>query len=1546
MGKNNIFRFFTWLQIFLQVTFPLVSVIPHNATAQSSTSAEISPSPFSVDRNENSSVTDIAALPYGDTMSSLASALSSNGTDGIASTAKSTATGYASSSAQQWLSQFGTARVQLNVDDNGNWDDSAIDFLAPLYDNKKSMLFTQLGMRAPDGRVTGNLGMGVRTFYLENWMFGGNVFFDDDFTGKNRRVGVGAEAWTDNLKLSANTYVGTTDWHSSRDFDDYNEKPADGYDVRAEGYLPAYPQLGAKLMYEQYYGDKVALFDTDHLQSNPSAVTTGLSYTPIPLVQLAVNYKRGQDSLEDTQFQVNFRYDLGRPWSYQVNPENVRLQRSLAGSRYDLVERNNQIVLQYQKKDRQSVSNLGLQITVDNSPSDGLTPNSAQVYATDKDGQPVRNAPIIWSLTGSAKLNTSSTVTNESGISTVNFTNTLPEAVQITAKSGAASATQNSQFNPVKVSNIMLKITKNNSIADGKTPNHAVATVTDINNHPIANTPVQWKIDKPATLKNLQTTTNASGQVTTDFTSTAAGTVILTAIAGDKSASQQGQFISDPANYVIDTMVVTKDGSPANGTTPNAVTVTVKDSNGAPISKVNVTLSADKSTVLFGSTLKAKSPKVSKAFQTNSEGSLTVAFTDTVAESVLLTATLDNANTKTGIAKFIADSHTAKISALTVTSGAVANGTATNQATVTVVDANGNPLSGVEVTWSQDGSALLGASPKTDANGQTTVTFTDTKAQTVNITATANNSSLSKPSTFIGDSGSVKISALTVTSGAVANGTATNQATATVVDANGNPLSGVEVTWSQDGSALLGASPKTDANGQTTVTFTDTKAQTVNITATVNNSSLSKPSTFVGDSGSAKISALTATSGAVANGTATNQATATVVDANGNPLSGVEVTWSQDGSALLGASPKTDANGQTTVTFTDTKAQTVNITATVNNSSLSKPSTFIGDSGSVKVSALTVTSGAVANGTATNQATATVVDANGNPLSGVEVTWSQDGSALLGASPKTDANGQTTVTFTDTKAQTVNITATVNNSSLSKPSTFVGDSGSAKISALTVTSGAVANGTATNQATATVVDANGNPLSGVEVTWSQDGSALLGSSPKTDANGQTTVTFTDTKAQTVNITATVNNSSLSKPSTFIVDITAAVVVLNVRSSAVSDGNASVQVTATVKDKDGNALPNFTLNWSVTDPYSNISSTQSVTDANGNAVVTVTNSSYIDKDVIVTATSAAADATNTAHFGSPLQGGRIVFVPFSNGSPMTTTSAGGQIFAHVIFSSISSPLPEDKTHGSLQGTSSSGATIANYAQTSNEKEYEALISNVTKSGALQATFQIGEYSLISPQLNIIPSSISESASHLELSQSSIPQGSSVVATLIAFDQYGNPGAISGNGFGVLLKLSKTIGINAPQEFTRMPDGSYQATIQTTLDAQVGALTISADPNGQGGGIISTSATITSNPHNAIATISPWSGQCTVGTPCRMAVLVKNSITGETMPSVTLTVKEATTTGAVISPDTVTSDGNGSDSHIYITSNTSGPIRVIAEINGSVESQPENEIIFSP
>lgn len=938
------------LQVFLQIVFPLALVLPHNTFAQEvAEPGAISSSPFSVDRNMSSTSMPDTSLPYAGTLNTVASSLSSGGANGVAGSAKSATTGYASSFAQQWLSQFGTARVQLNVDDKGNWDESAFDFLAPLYDNKNAVLFTQLGLRAPDGRTTGNVGMGVRTFYLENWMFGGNIFLDDDFTGKNRRVGLGAEAWTNFLKLSANTYVGTTEWHGSRDFDDYDEKPADGYDVRAEGYLPAYPQLGAKLIYEQYYGDKVALFDTDHLQSNPSAVTTGMSYTPIPLVQLAVSYKHGQDSMDDTQFQANFRYNFGHDWRYQINPENVRAERTLTGSRYDLVERNNQIIMQYKKKEQQGVSNLTLQITTDNSPADGSTPNTAQVLATDKDGQPVRNAPVVWSTSGSAKFTTTTAVTNDSGLATVNYTNSVAEAVTITANSGRITNSQNSQFSTVVVSNIALKITHDNSMADGQTANQALATVSDLNGRAIPNTNVKWAVGSPAVLKNTVTTTDANGQVTTDFTATAAGTVMLSVSAGERSASQEGHFTTNLASAVIDTMNVTRNGSPANGVTANSVTIIVKDSSGALVSNANVSLNADKSTVMFGRAAKAGAAS-GKTFQTDSQGSLTIEFTDTVAETVLLSAALDNGNTKTATASFVADNVSAKIIDLVATSGALANGIATNQATVTLVDANDNPLAQTDVNWSQSGSAVLGTSAKTDVNGKTTVTFTDTKAQTVTITAAlANGNSLSRQSTFLADNSTAKVSELTVTpDSSPADGSTPKTANVIVKDGTGNLLTGAPVTFNLTGAAIFNGATQTaiavtNNNGEASISFTDTTGEMVTLTAkaTATDAGMTKNTTFTSDLKLENIcTGASGTCRAAANGSAKVNNVLMLTNF-GQPVAGAAISVSVSGNADLSTnSVVTDSHGNATVTVTDTTVENVRMTFSYQNQTITKDVVF------------------------------------------------------------------------------------------------------------------------------------------------------------------------------------------------------------------------------------------------------------------------------------------------------------------------------------------------------------------------------------------------------------------------------------------------------------------------------------------------------------------------------------------------------------------------------------------------------------------------------
>ncbi|MBL5901440.1 inverse autotransporter beta domain-containing protein, partial [Lelliottia amnigena] len=257
----------------------------------------------------------------------------------------------ASSGAQNWLSQYGNARVQLGIDKDFTLQESGADLLAPLYDDKKSnLLFSQIGIRNNDDRNTLNIGLGYR-YFTDAWMYGVNTFYDYDMTGENRRVGLGVEAWKDYLKLSANGYFGLTDWHQSRDFRDYDERPADGFDITSEMYHPSYPQLGAKLRYEQYFGDEVALFGEDERQKNPYAFTAGLSYTPFPLLSASLDQKMGSGGKNDTQIGIGLTWSPGVPLSSLLDPDAVSAMRSLQGERYDFVDRNNSIVLEYKKQE-------------------------------------------------------------------------------------------------------------------------------------------------------------------------------------------------------------------------------------------------------------------------------------------------------------------------------------------------------------------------------------------------------------------------------------------------------------------------------------------------------------------------------------------------------------------------------------------------------------------------------------------------------------------------------------------------------------------------------------------------------------------------------------------------------------------------------------------------------------------------------------------------------------------------------------------------------------------------------------------------------------------------------------------------------------------------------------------------------------------------------------------------------------------------------------------------------------------------------------------
>ncbi|EPF7606584.1 inverse autotransporter beta domain-containing protein [Salmonella enterica] len=197
------------------------------------------------------------------------------------------------SSAQSYLegvmSPYGKIRTSLSVGEGGDLDGSSLDYFIPWYDNQSTLFFSQISAQRKEDRTIGNFGLGVRQ-NVGNWLLGGNAFYDYDFTRGHRRLGLGTEAWTDYLKFSGNYYHPLSDWKDSEDFDFYEERPARGWDFRMESWLPFYPQLGAKLVYEQYYGDEVALFGTDNLQKDPHAVTLGLEYTPVPLVTVGTDY--------------------------------------------------------------------------------------------------------------------------------------------------------------------------------------------------------------------------------------------------------------------------------------------------------------------------------------------------------------------------------------------------------------------------------------------------------------------------------------------------------------------------------------------------------------------------------------------------------------------------------------------------------------------------------------------------------------------------------------------------------------------------------------------------------------------------------------------------------------------------------------------------------------------------------------------------------------------------------------------------------------------------------------------------------------------------------------------------------------------------------------------------------------------------------------------------------------------------------------------------------------------------------------------------------
>ena len=1155
------------------------------------------------------------------------------------------ARGWASSQASgamtDWLSRFGTARITLGVDEDFSLKNSQFDFLHPWYETPDNLFFSQHTLHRTDERTQINNGLGWRHF-TPTWMSGINFFFDHDLSRYHSRAGIGAEYWRDYLKLSSNGYLRLTNWRSAPELDnDYEARPANGWDVRAEGWLPAWPHLGGKLVYEQYYGDEVALFDKDDRQSNPHAITAGLNYTPFPLMTFSAEQRQGKQGENDTRFAVDFTWRPGSAMQKQLDPNEVAARRSLAGSRFDLVDRNNNIVLEYRKKEL-------VRLTL----TDPVTGKSGEVKSL------VSSLQTKYALKG---YNVEATALEAAGgkvvttgkdilvtlpayrfTSTPETDNTWP--IEVTAEDVKGNFSNREQSMVVVQAPMLSQKDSSVSLSTQtlSADSHSTATLTFIA-HDAAGNPVlglvlstrhegvqditlsDWKDNGDGSYTQILTTGAMSGTLT-----------LMPQLNGVDAAKAPAvvNIISVSSSRTHSSIKIDKDRYLSGN--PIEVTVELRDENDKPVKEqkqqLNNAVSIDN--VKLG---------VTTDWKETADGVYKATYTAYTKGSGLTAKLLmQNWNEDLHTAGFIIDANpqSAKIATLSASNnGVLANENAANTVSVNVADEGSNPINDHTVTFAVlSGSATSfnnQNTAKTDVNGLATIDLKSSKQEDNTVEVTLENGvKQTLIVSFVGDSSTAQVDLQKSKNEVVADGNDSATMTATVRDAKGNLLNDVKVTFNVNSAAAkLSQTEVNSHDGIATATLTSLKNGDYRVTASVSSGSQANQQVnFIGDQSTAALTLSVPSGDITVTNTAPQYMTATLQDKNGNPLKDKEITFTVPNdvasrfSISNGGKGMTDSNGVAIASLTGTLAGTHMIMARLANSNVSdaQPMTFVADKDRAVVVLQTSKAEIIGNGVDETTLTATVKDPSNHPVAGITVnfTMPQDVAANFTLENNgiaiTQANGEAHVTLKVKKAGTHTVTATLgnNNTSDSQPVTFVADKTSAQVVLQMSKDEITGNGVDNATLTATVKDQFDNEVNNLPVTFSSASSGLTLTPGVSNTNesgiAQATLAGVAFGEQTVTASLANNGASDQKTVHFIGDTAAAKII---ELTAVPDliiagtpqNSSGSVITATIVDNNGFPVKGVTVSFtSRTKSAEMTNGGQAVTNEQGKATVTYTN----------------------------------------------------------------------------------------------------------------------------------------------------------------------------------------------------------------------------------------------------------------------------------------------------------------------------------------------------
>jgi adhesin/invasin len=1108
----------------------------------------------------------------------------------------------------------------------------------------------------------------------------------------------------------------------------------------------------------------------------------------------------------------------------------------------------------------------------------GPEASTITVTVLDTLGNLVPNATVQFSATGTNNTLTDEDITDANGVATATFSSTRAEAKTITAVAGGVVILQTGAITvtPAAVSaaqsTVVAQQTSIVANDDGSETSTILITALDANDNPI----VGATVTLAATGSNNEivqpAATDVNGQTTGTIRSTVAEAKTITATVNDVDIEQEPTVTVIAAAPSAARSMISADPTSITTDGSSTITVQVRDAFG------------NNRTSTSGLVALTSSIGGELSVTDNADGTYTATLSPSATGTATISGTLAGVAIGTGASVTVTPGAAAvATSQVTVASASITAGNNTT-VTVTLRDAEDNALTASDgvVTLALTGGSVGSLGAVTDVgNGTYTATFSSLVTGSATVEARLDDVLITDNAAVTvtpGDpSGSASTIALDPTGITASAGGSTSTITVTARDANGNVIPGATVVISATGTGntLTPAGTTTDVDGEVTATFSSTVAEAKTISARINDAvDITPTATLTVGVGAvdADASELTVSDASIvaSSGSATSTITATIRDANSNPISGVTVSFLANGATtdLSAASAQTDGAGVASVTFSSTASGVRTITASANAVTLTDaptitvtPAAFSAANSSVGVSPSSIVAG-----TGSSTITVTVRDIFNNAISGANVALAATGNENTVTQPAavTDAAGVATGSLSSTEAgvKTVSATADLSDITQTQDVTVTAGDVSVSVSTLTVSAPSIeaSSGGNTSTITATILDANGNPIEGATVDFLVDAATtgLSAASAVTNGAGIAQVAYSSTGTGLRTVTASVGAAQLDDAPT--IEVTPAAPSLTTSLITASDESITSDETSTItvqlRDEFGNDLTTsagtVTLLASpggalVVTPVGDGTYTATF---DGTTATTVTISGQLDDadftdNVVITVGVGAVSATQSSLVADPSS-----IVAGGGASTITVTARDG---ADNLIEGVTVVLASDPSDGTLTqpggNTGTNGVATGSFAATAvGTRTISATVGGVAINASADVT--------------VTPAAASAAHTQITTTDASFTAGESTTVTIQVYDAFGNLVTTTDD----VIVLDSEIG--SFNTVTSTGPGTYQATFSSD-SADIATITGTL-----GGEAITDNATVTVNAGAATTLVfSVQPSDATAATDISPAVVVR-------------------------------------------------------------------------